>query len=76
MCSEVGFLLTCRIRLYKVVMNFFRSSFSSFEEFQRETLRGDRDELGKEELELLYDLEDSDNLVRPTRRARRGRGGE
>jgi len=55
-------------------MSFFRTSFSSFEEFQREALRGERDDLGKDELELLYDLEDSDNLTRPTQRARRGRG--
>ncbi len=53
-------------------MSYYRTGFTTFEEFQREALRTDRDELGKEELELLYDLEDSDNLLRPAR-ARRGR---
>lgn len=57
-------------------MSYYRTSFTSFEEFQREALRGDLDELGKEELELIYDLEDSDNLVRPAARARRRRGHE
>lgn len=56
-------------------MSFYRTAFTTFEEFQREALRSDRDELGKEELELLYDLEDSDNLSRPSR-ARRGRRSE
>jgi hypothetical protein len=56
-------------------MSFYRTAFTSFEEFQREALRRDYDELGKEELELIYDLEDSDNLVRPAR-TRRGRGRE
>lgn len=57
-------------------MSYFRTAFTSFEEFQREALRSDRDELGKEELELLYDLEDSDNLVRPTQRPKRPRRRE
>ncbi|WAS98531.1 hypothetical protein [Nannocystis punicea] len=57
-------------------MSYYRNAFTSFEEFQREALRSDRDELGKEELELIYDLEDSDNLVRPAARARRRRSRE
>lgn len=57
-------------------MSYFRTSFTSFEEFKREVLQGDLDELGKEELELLYDLEDSDNFMRPAARARRRRGTE
>ncbi len=57
-------------------MSYYRTAFTSFEEFTREALRSDRDELGKEELELLYDLDDSDNLVRPTQRPRRSRRRE
>lgn len=57
-------------------MSYYRTAFTSFEEFKREALRGDSDELGKEELELIYDLEDSDNLVRPAARARPRRGRE
>lgn len=57
-------------------MSYYRTAFTSFEEFTREALRSDRDELGKEELELLYDLDDSDNLVRPTQRPQRSRRRE
>ena len=57
-------------------MSYYRTAFTSFEEFQREALRVDSDDLGKEELELTYDLEDSDNLVRPAARVRRRRGRE
>jgi hypothetical protein len=73
---QVGFLLTCRIRLYKVRMSYYRTGFTSFEEFKREALLSDREELGKDELELLYELDDSDNLVRPTRRPARSRRRE
>jgi hypothetical protein len=40
-------------------MSYFRRRFSSFEEFQREAFR-EGDELGKDELELLQELEDED----------------
>lgn len=73
---EVVFLPTCRIKFYNAAMSYYRTAFTSFEEFQREALRSDRDELGKEELELIYDLEDSDNLLRPAARARRRRSRE
>ncbi|NVB42080.1 hypothetical protein G6O69_29930 [Pseudenhygromyxa sp. WMMC2535] len=45
---------------------YFRQRFSSFEEFQREAFDyGDR-ELGKDELELLEDLEAEEELfIRP-----------
>lgn len=54
-------------------MSYYRTGFTSFEEFKREALFGDREELGKDELELLYELDDSDNLVRPTARPKRAR---
>lgn len=63
-------------KTYKVGMSYYRTAFTSFEEFQREALHGECDDLGKEELELIYDLEDSDNLVRPAARARRRRSRE
>ena len=51
-------------------MSFFRSEFSSFEEFKRECLH-DGVELGKEELELIYEVEDRDNFHRRPPRRRR-----
>ena len=47
---------------------YFRRRFTSFEEFQRETFDyGDR-ELGKDELELIEDLEAADDYhTRPAR---------
>lgn len=45
-------------------MSYFRTGFSSFEEFQREGFFG-TDSLGKEEIELLRDLEDDDDFDRP-----------
>jgi hypothetical protein len=51
-------------------LSYFRTRFTSFEEFQREGLLGG-ESLGKEELELLRDLEDDDEFDRPPRR--RGR---
>ena len=48
---------------------YFRRRFTSFEEFQRESFDyGDR-ELGKDELELIEDLEASDEFhKRPSRK--------
>lgn len=47
---------------------YFRNRFSSFEEFQRESFDfGDR-EFGKDEIELLEELEASDEFYKPRRR--------
>jgi len=48
-------------------MSYFRTRFTSFEEFQREGFFGS-DVLGKEELELLHDLEDEEDFDRPRRK--------
>ncbi len=50
-------------------MSYFRTRFRSFEEFQRE-VSYHREELGKDELELLRELEDEDNFDRRPRQAR------
>lgn len=47
--------------------SYFRRRFSSFEEFQREGL-GDHIELGKDELELIEELEAADEFHRRPRR--------
>ena len=55
-------------------MSYFRHSYTSFEEFRREALSFDdvEHQLGKEELELLMDLEDEDQFdKRPTRGKKR-----
>ncbi|HWB78057.1 MAG TPA: hypothetical protein VG755_23995 [Nannocystaceae bacterium] len=52
-------------------MSYFRHSYTSFEEFQREGLGGEDESLGKEEIELLMDLEDDDAFDSPARRKRR-----
>jgi hypothetical protein len=54
-------------------LSYFRHSYTSFEEFRREALSiDDGEHLGKEELELLMDLEDEDQFdKRPSRKARR-----
>ena len=52
-------------------MSYFRHSYTSFEEFRREALAKDGDHLGKEELELLMDLEDEDQFDRTPRRRRK-----
>ena len=55
-------------------MSYFRHSYTSFEEFRREALSYDESEhsLGKEELELLMDLEDEDQFdKRPAARKKR-----
>jgi hypothetical protein len=44
-------------------LSYFRTHFTSFEEFQREGLLGG-ESLGKEELELLRDLEEDDEFDR------------
>jgi hypothetical protein len=55
-------------RTFKDTMSYFRRRFSSFEEFQREGL-ADPIELGKDELELIEELEaDDDFYRRPARR--------
>lgn len=58
------------------VSNFFRTGYTSFQEFQREALSGPyshHESLGKEELELLEELE-ADELfdVAPRRNRRKG----
>lgn len=51
-------------------MSYFRNEFSSFEEFKREALQ-DLDDLGKEEIELMREVEERDNFHRrPPRRGR------
>ncbi len=51
-------------------MSYFRNEFSSFEEFRREALQ-DLDDLGKEEIELMREVEAQDNFYRrPPRRGR------
>lgn len=50
-------------------MSYFRNEFTSFEEFKREALQ-DLDDLGKEELELMREVEMRDNFHRPPRRGR------
>jgi hypothetical protein len=55
-------------------LSYFRHSYTSFEEFRREALSYDESEhpLGKEELELLMDLEDEDQFdKRPAARKKR-----
>lgn len=51
---------------------YFRSGYATFQDFQREALRGTyshHESLGKEELELLQELEAEDTLyVQPPRR--------
>ncbi|MBL9106837.1 MAG: hypothetical protein JNL82_38335 [Myxococcales bacterium] len=51
-------------------MSYFRNEFASFEEFKREALQ-DLDDLGKEEIELIREVEVRDNFHRPPRRGRR-----
>jgi hypothetical protein len=51
-------------------MSYFRHRFSSFEEFQREGL-SESGELGKDELDLIDELEAQDELARGRRRRRK-----
>lgn len=53
-------------------MSYFRTEFTSFEEFKREALQ-DLDDLGKEEIELLREVELRDNFHRPPSRRRKRR---
>ncbi len=50
-------------------MSYFRTGYRSFQEFQREAF-AELPSLGKEELELLRELEDDDDVYahRPRRR--------
>lgn len=50
-------------------MSYFRTRFTSFQEFQREA-NFQHEELGKDELELLRELEDDDNFDRGPRQRR------
>ncbi|MBC8068702.1 MAG: hypothetical protein IAG13_10245 [Deltaproteobacteria bacterium] len=52
-------------------MSYFRHSYTSFEEFTREALATGDESLGKEELDLLQDLEDDDAFDSPARRQRK-----
>ncbi len=47
-------------------MSYFRTEFTSFEEFKREALQ-DLDDLGKEEIELMREVEEKDNFHRRPR---------
>lgn len=42
-------------------MHYYRDSFTTFAEFKRESFH-DREELGKDELELLHELDDEEAL--------------
>lgn len=50
-------------------MSYFRHRYRSFEEFQREAFV-ELPSLGKEELELLAELEDDEDALRRPRRRR------
>lgn len=53
-------------------MSYFRTGYSNFQEFMREGLHHGGEFLGKEELELLRELEEEDEFDRaPSRRRRR-----
>ena len=51
-------------------MSYFRNSYNSFEEFQREASWGG-ERLGKEELELLEELQAEDDFDKRPRNGRR-----
>jgi hypothetical protein len=53
-------------------VSYYRHRYSSFEEFQREGLQGG-ERLGKEELELLEELEAEDLFAERSRRRFRPR---
>ena len=52
-------------------MSYFRNSFTSFQEFQRETGGDWTHQLGKEEYELLHEIEDDDCFADRPRRSER-----
>jgi len=47
-------------------MHYYRDSFTTFAEFKRESFH-DREELGKDELELLHELDDEERFDRRPR---------
>jgi hypothetical protein len=51
-------------------MSYYRNEFASFEEFKREALQ-DLDDLGKEEIELIREVELRDNFHRRPPKGRR-----
>ncbi|HRI07999.1 MAG TPA: hypothetical protein PKW35_09285 [Nannocystaceae bacterium] len=51
-------------------MSYYRDRFTSFEEFKRESFHTWADDLGKDEIELLKDLDDDDRFDRRPRRRR------
>jgi hypothetical protein len=53
-----------------IYVSYFRNGYRSFEEFQREGLASG-ESLGREELELLRELEECDDYERPVRRQSR-----
>ena len=52
-------------------MSYFRQGYNNFQEFIREGLHHGGEYLGKEELELLRELEEDDEFDVPRRRSRR-----
>jgi len=52
---------------WRITVSYFRTHFQTFEEFKREGFF-DTETLGKEEIELLRDLEDAESFDRPRRR--------
>ncbi len=57
-------------------MSYYRTGYNTFQEFQREALSGSyshHESLGKEELELLEELEAEEFFDRRPRRPRRSR---
>lgn len=52
-------------------MSYFRQHFRTFQEFQREAFLSDGERLGREELELLEELEAEDDYDKPRSRQRR-----
>ena len=56
--------------------SYFRSGYNSFQDFQREALRGSfshHESLGKEELELLEELDADEHFDQRPRRSLRSR---
>jgi hypothetical protein len=51
-------------------LSYFRTGYQSFQEFQREAF-AELPTLGKEELELLRELEDDDDVLSHRRRKKR-----
>ena len=51
-------------------MSYYRDHFTSFEEFKRESFHDWVDDLGKDELELLREIDDEDRFDKRPRRRR------